>query len=1118
MSNLIGFNKLFDTDSFDNGTKQLAKFLERITDEITKAEIAADDLTKALGAKLRQEISQLSSASKDLNKQMVDMNNKMSQFQSTVSNTKKVISDYERENARLRTELEKLKNAQTQVNTTVKSGGDSMAGLSKGLVGLATGASLVSSGITMLKTQIIAAVQSTIEFEKVMQEVRAVTQASDEQFKLLVDNANKLGSSTEKTAQQIAEAQKELAKLGFTIPEILLATKSIVDLSTATGEDLVKSAEVAAATIKSFGLDVDQLSRVTDVMTKSFIISALDLEKFRESMKLVAPIAASTNVEIETVTAALAKLSDTGISGSLSGTAMRNLLGSMADPTEKLTKYIGQYDETLKDGIKSSEDFTRALKVLKDSNIDLEKAVQMVDKRAQSAFFTLVEYAEDVEYLALELKYLNNETEEVAKTMRDQLSNDIKIAESAFDSMRRNLVDGFIPTMRESVQTFTQINEIIRLVSEGALFHNEVISTVVAWYIKWLKFIHPVSMSLKVLNTALGVVGLSFDDIVEKGENAKLTQTFESLSENVGKIVDDFAGFDKATKDSALATKILAEGTENYTEVIKNLRDEYPKISKSASDTDFLKLLQGQTKRATEATYGNIAALKSEQDTLEDLRGVLEEKAKTEKLSAEETERLKKINQAIIVVQNLRFEWEEKLIAVRKKSGLLTEDEINALKEQAEAIKRVTELQGQLAGIYAKIAEERAKFAFDEEEDFIEKSQLLVKYRDARLATIKQQLNAELASIDKAGLSEQETLLKRKIAYAKYTQAKLGVEQDFSKQIDTLNEKRLADEEKFLKKVNEIRFGKESPKDRRENAIEKAEDDFKSLMDLLLKQKKERDKIEEEADKTEEQRAEERRQRTIRVAEQTAQELAKIVRFTFDNNQLMREKELAEIDSWEEEQTRIAGDNEDARIRVQQQAESRRKELKRKQALDNRNEAMFQIAIDTAANVVRSILQNGGIPKGIPFGLAAAALGAAQLALVASRPLPAFAKGTDNSPEGFAEVGERGRELVRDGRTGKWGITPDKSTVTYLTKGSQVIPNAQTEMILKNDPNVLADNYLKNKVVQVNTPQIDYNKITNGFREAISTIPINITNFDQNGVANFVVKKSVKLRRLNKRY
>ncbi|MEY3420492.1 MAG: hypothetical protein RIR48_777, partial [Bacteroidota bacterium] len=263
---------------------------------------------------------------------------------------------------------------------------------------------------------------------------------------------------------------------------------------------------------------------------------------------------------------------------------------------------------------------------------------------------------------------------------------------------------------------------------------------------------------------------------------------------------------------------------------------------------------------------------------------------------------------------------------------------------------------------------------------------------------------------------------------------------------------------------------------------------------------------------------EEKRQRTIQVAEQTAQELAKIVKFTFDNNQLMREKELAEIDDWENEQTRLMGDNEDAKLRIQEQAESRRREIRRKQALDNRAETLFQIAIDTAANVVRSILQNGGFPAGIPFGLAAAALGAAQAALVASRPLPAFAKGTDNSPEGFAHVGEKGRELVRDGKSGAWSITPDKTTVTYLTKGSQVIPNAQTEMILKNDPNVLADNYLKSKVVEVKQPQIDYNKITSGFREAVSSIPINITNFDENGVANFVVKKSVRLKRLNKRY
>jgi hypothetical protein len=363
MSNLIGFDKLFDSGSFDKGTQQLAKFLERITDEITKAEIAADDLTKALGTKLKQQIQGLASSSATLARDIQNINNQMNQFQQTTLATQQVISNYQRENARLTAELNRLQNAQTQVNNTTRSSGVSFGQLSQSFLGVATGAALVHQGIQTLKNQIIEAVQSTIEFEKVMKEVQAVSGATGEELALLTANANKLGSTTEKTAIQIAEAQKELAKLGFTTPEILLATKAIVDLSTATQEDLVKSAEVAAATVRSFGLDVDQLGRVTDVMTKSFVISALDLEKFRESMKLVAPIAASTNVEIEAVTAALAKLSDTGISGSLSGTALRNLLSSMADPTEKLVKFIGQYDETLKDGIKSSEDFTRALYV-----------------------------------------------------------------------------------------------------------------------------------------------------------------------------------------------------------------------------------------------------------------------------------------------------------------------------------------------------------------------------------------------------------------------------------------------------------------------------------------------------------------------------------------------------------------------------------------------------------------------------------------------------------------------------------------------------------------------------------------------------------------------------------
>jgi len=1117
MSNLIGFDKLFDASSFDAGTKQLAKFLERITDEITKAEIAADDLTKALGTKLRQQIQSLASSSRTLANDIQNINNQMNQFQQTTLATQQVISNYQRENARLTAELNRLQNAQTQVNTTTSSTSTNFKGLTQSLLGVASGAALVHQGIQFLKDQLVLAVKSTIEFEKIMKEVQAVSGATGKELELLTANANKLGATTEKTAQQIAEAQKELAKLGFTTPEILLATKAIVDLSTATGEDLVKSAVVAAATVRSFGLDVDQLGRVTDVMTKSFVISALDLEKFRESMKLVAPIATSANIGIEAVTAALAKLSDTGISGSLSGTAMRNLLGSMADPTEKLTKYIGRYDETLKDGIKSSEDFTRALKVLKGANVSLEEAVQMVDKRAQSAFFTLVNYADDVEYLALELEYLDNETSKVAETMRDQLANDINIAASAFDSLRRNAVEPLIPVMRQVTQEFTQIIEALRLSgnSFGEWFRNlkdgtedelnifEKMLSALIYDLEWLA--RPFTLG----------ADKAFNAMVESNDIAKLTETFNSLSTNVGKIIDDFEKFDNTLDNNELAIAALEAGVANAKPTLEILRDEFKELSHVTNDEDFLKLVIGQTNKAIKNTYGHIEALKSEQQTLEDHKKILLEKAKNQELSNNESDRLRKIESAIIVVQNLRFDWEERLIKVREKSGQLTQEEIKDLEKQIELNKKLAELRGQLGAIYAKSAEEQAKFAFEEEQDFVKKSLLLIKYRDTRLSTISQQLNAELESLKYSGLSEEELVLKKKILYAKYAQSKLNIEQDFSKQIDKLNDKRIKDEEKFLKKINQIRFGKDSPKKRREERDKELADDFKARMKKLTElNKAEKDlakKNEQDIKKSQEQKLEDFK----KYADVAADTLLNLAKFNFDNRQIERENELRAIEKWEDEQLRIAGDNENAKLRIQEQADAQRAEIKRKQAQDDKKEALFQIFIRTAMGVMSAL---AALPPNPVLAAIIGATGALQLATVASRPLPAFAKGTDNSPEGFAQVGERGRELVRDGKTGTWSITPDKTTVAYLTKGSQVIPNAQTEMILKNDPNVLADNYLKNKVVQVNTPQLDYNKIGEQFERSISKIPINITNFDQNGVANFVIKKSVKLRRLNKRY
>jgi TP901 family phage tail tape measure protein len=170
------------------------------------------------------------------------------------------------------------------------------------------------------------AVSTFAEFEHQMSKVKAVSGATGDQFKALEADAKRLGGSTVFTATEVGALQEEFAKLGFTADEITKVTEATLYLAQATGSDLAASAEVAGATLRGFGLDAIETSRVTDVMAMSFNKSALDLSSFADSMKYVAPVAKVAGVSLEETTAMLAVLADRGIKGSQAGTSLRRIL------------------------------------------------------------------------------------------------------------------------------------------------------------------------------------------------------------------------------------------------------------------------------------------------------------------------------------------------------------------------------------------------------------------------------------------------------------------------------------------------------------------------------------------------------------------------------------------------------------------------------------------------------------------------------------------------------------------------------------------------------------------------------------------------------------------------
>ena len=150
----------------------------------------------------------------------------------------------------------------------------------------------------------------------------------------------------------------------------------------------------------------------------------------------------------------------------------------------------------------------------------------------------------------------------------------------------------------------------------------------------------------------------------------------------------------------------------------------------------------------------------------------------------------------------------------------------------------------------------------------------------------------------------------------------------------------------------------------------------------------------------------------------------------FDNQyqSLEKEKEVA---------LKYAGENTAGREAIEEQYNQRRLQIKREQAKQEKEMAIFQAMINIATGITAALAQ--GPPQGIILAALVGALGAVQIASITSQPLPQFYKGTDNAPEGWAIVDELRPEVHTDkyGNPKSFGSAKG-ANLRYLEKGDKI--------------------------------------------------------------------------------
>ncbi len=427
--------------------------------------------------------------------------------------------------AKLKTQYAELEKRTRSLEGATNKGSKSLGGMVAAL-GLTTGALY---GTMRAFSGVISVGRN---FEKQISNLSAITGATGEELRALERNARQLGSTTVFTASEVAQLSVEFGKLGFTSKEIQGVTKDTLALAAASGTELGQAAMIAGQTLRAFGLDVSETSRVTDTMAASFSRSALDMEKFSFSMQYVAPIAKQVGLDVESTTAMLGTLANAGIDGSMAGTALRKIFLELGNETSKLGKKIGF-------PVKSTADLEKAFKQLSKQGLDTAAMKELVGQRAVSAFSILLDGVDDTNQLPEGLKNAGGAAQEMAETQLDNLDGSLTLLNSAMEGLGLRMFEFVGGPLRSMVDDITSLTNTI---DEEALesFANYAvgIGAVTTAVIAYNAAVTLAAVKTKALQAALVKTGYGAAVVgagLLLGKILELTGAFEDEAEAINK-------------------------------------------------------------------------------------------------------------------------------------------------------------------------------------------------------------------------------------------------------------------------------------------------------------------------------------------------------------------------------------------------------------------------------------------------------------------------------------------------------------------------------------------------------------------------------------------------------
>ena len=341
-----------------------------------------------------------------------------------------------------------------------------ISSLSKGLQDAQKKIQKVSTAFTKAGTKLTASITAPIlalgtaavnvsqQFEQSMANAASVAGATGEDFARMTALAREMGSKTVFSASQAADALYYMASAGYKVDQMADSIQATLNLASATQSDLAFTTDTVISTLNQFGLEANQAERVTNVFAAAIGNSMANMDKLSNSMGYVGPVANSLGYSIEETTGALAVLYNAGYDGSTAGTALRQSLVSLMNPS---TAALGVFEElglTYDEVNPATNDLATIIDRLGAAGMDTSQAMKVFGARAGPGMLALLSAGGDAVRDMTASITGTDKASEMAATQLNTLQGQVKILKSELEEIAISFGDVLIPIIRQFIQKY----------------------------------------------------------------------------------------------------------------------------------------------------------------------------------------------------------------------------------------------------------------------------------------------------------------------------------------------------------------------------------------------------------------------------------------------------------------------------------------------------------------------------------------------------------------------------------------------------------------------------------------------------------------------------------------